>query len=636
MDNKPFDPKKHHKPQTKHDSDGDQSNEELAHYDDAVIGRAFRWSLAALLIIGSAIAVIVLVLKNDAPEEAQQITEIEAPETRPSIPQNQIPTVPFKDITADSGIRFVHANGAYGDKLLPETMGSGVAFFDFDNDDDQDLLFVNSTHWPEKVPEDGTMPTMALYQNDGAGSFRDVTSGSGLDVSFYGMGIAAGDYDNDSLTDVFISAVGENRLFRNLGEGKFTDVTTESGVAGSPTEWSASSAWIDYDNDGDLDLFVGNYIRWSKEIDFEVGYTVVGVGRAYGPPMNFEGSFPYLYRNDSTGQFTDVSKESGIQITNPATGRPMAKSLGVAPLDIDQDGWIDLVVANDTVQNFVFHNRKDGTFEEIGALSGIAFDSYGKTRGAMGIDSGQIHNDQSLGIVIGNFANEMTALYVAQKRPLEFTDEAIAQGIGPASRILLKFGVLFLDYDLDGMLDLLTANGHLEEELTKVQESQHYRQPAQLFWNTGAGGGGGFLPVPNDKSGPDLVKPIVGRGSAFADIDADGDIDVVLTQVAGSPLLLRNDQVLNHHWIRLKLIGKKNNQSAIGAQIKVRVGDRTLSRQVMPTRSYLSQSELPVTFGLGKSESVEEVKIIWPSGTEQIIPTSQIQIDAVTAIEESQ
>lgn len=631
MRNKPKKPGQNH-----NDFGNSQSDEELAHYDDAVIGRAFRWSLAALLIIGSAIVVIVLVLKKDAPAEAPKITEIAAPETRSSAPQKEIPFVPFKDITEESGIRFVHANGAAGDKLLPETMGSGVAFSDFDNDGDQDLLFVNSTSWPGSAPEGAAMPTMALYQNDGTGSFRDVTSGSGLDVSFYGMGVAVGDYNNDSLEDVFISAVGVNRLFRNTGDGKFTEVTAHAGVAGSSTEWSTSSAWIDYDNDGDLDLFVCNYVRWSKEIDFEVGYTVVGVGRAYGPPMNFEGSFPYLYRNDGAGTFTDVSKESGIQITNPATGTPMAKSLAIAPLDMDHDGWMDLVVANDTVQNFVFLNQKDGTFEEIGALSGIAFDSYGKTRGAMGIDSGQIHNDQSLGIAIGNFANEMTALYVAQERPLEFTDETIAQGIGPASRILLKFGVFFFDYDLDGMLDLLTANGHLEEELTKVQKSQRYRQPAQLFWNVGAEGGGGFLPVPEEKSGPDLVKPIVGRGSAFADIDADGDIDVVLTQVAGSPVLLRNDQTLNHHWLRLKLTGKQNNRSAIGAQIKVRIGDRSLSRQIMPTRSYLSQSELPITFGLGESEQIDEIKIIWPGGTEQQILASQIQIDSVMTVEESQ
>jgi len=326
-----------------------------------------------------------------------------------------------------------------------------------------------------------------------------------------------------------------------------------------------------------------------------------------------------LYRNDGGGRFTDISERAGLQISNPATGVPMAKSLALAPVDVNGDNFIDVVVANDTVQNFLFTNRHDGTFQEVGARSGIAFDVYGQTRGAMGIDAARFRNDSALGIAIGNFANEPNALYVSQQDSVIFADEAITEGVGPASRLLLKFGLFFFDYDLDGRLDVLTANGHLEEDINKIQRSQKYRQPAQLFWNRGVPGGMSFITVPPQKSGDDLFKPIVGRGSAFADVDGDGDLDVVMTQVAGPPLLLRNEQKLNHNWLRLKLVGRRTNRDAIGAWIRVRVDQQALSRQVMPTRSYLSQSELPVTIGLGKATKIDALEILWPTGTIQKI-----------------
>ncbi|MGD0538699.1 MAG: CRTAC1 family protein [Verrucomicrobiota bacterium] len=604
--------------------------EEMAHYDDAVIGRAFRWSLVVLLVLLTGGGAIYWLKRNPAPP-VSKLTALATPQAPPSLIA-EIPVTRFSDIAGPAGITFSHVNGAYGDKLLPETMGGGVAFLDYDNDGLPDLLFVNSSYWPGKVPAGKSQPTMALYHNDGNGHFTDVTAGSGLDVSFYGMGVAVGDYDNDGLPDVFISALGGNHLFHNLGHGKFQDVTAEAGVGGSGADWSTSCAFFDYDNDGKLDLVVCNYVQWSKEIDFEVGYKLVGIGRAYGQPRDFPGTFPFLYHNDGNGHFTDVSKWAGVQVKNPVTGVPAAKSLGVAVADLDGDGWLDLIIANDTVQNYVFHNNRDGTFKEVGALSGIAFDAYGQTRGAMGIDVAHFRNDDTLGIAIGNFANEMTALYVSQPQPMTFADEAITTGIGPASRLLLKFGIFFFDYDLDGRLDVLTANGHLETEISKVQQSQTYAQPAQLFWNTGGTKGPGFVSVPPAKCGEDLFKPIVGRGSAFADIDGDGDLDAVLTQVGGPPLLLRNDQNLGHHWVRFKLTGTTSNRDAIGAEVKVRANGRNQWRTVMPTHGYLSQSELPVTFGLGSADKVDSVEIRWPSGKRQTV--THARVDALNAVTE--
>jgi enediyne biosynthesis protein E4 len=598
--------------------------------NDAVIGRAFWWSALGLGVLVLIVLVAWRVLAHRAAERRLHTTELTAPEL-PRDLARLIPAVRFTDVTREAGIDFTHVNGAYGEKLLPETMGGGVAFLDFNNDTAPDLLFVNSTYWAwDSTAAGKPQPTMALYWNDGKGRFTDVTAGSGLDVSFYGMGAAVGDYDNDGLVDVFITGVGENRLFRNLGQAKFEDVTARAGLTNDPTRWSTSAAFVDYDNDGRLDLFVCNYVKWSREIDRGVNYTLAGIGRAYGPPLNFEGSFPLLYRNEGNGRFRDVSRAAGLHVTNSATGQPMAKSLGVAPVDLNNDRSIDFVVANDQVQNFVFSNRHNGTFGEVGAPSGVAFDPYGLARGAMGIDTARFRNDNALGIAIGNFANEMNALYVAQNDSLLFADEAVVEGIGPASRQLLKFGLFFFDYDLDGRLDVLTANGHIEEEIAKLQKSQSYRQPAQLFWNRSSLKGPSFVPVPPDKAGDDLFQPIVGRGSAFADIDADGDLDIVLTQIAGPPLLLRNDARLSHYWLRLKLVGTRANRDAIGAWVKVHVDGRTLAQQVMPTKGYLSQSESILTFGLGKATAVDGVEIIWPGGATQKL--SRVQVNALNTV----
>ena len=440
----------------------------------------------------------------------------------------------------------------------------------------------------------GEENALALYNNDGTGNLSRSTAVEGLEFLGYGMGLAVGDYDNDGWVDLFVTGVGANALLRNLGGGRFQEVIRELGIQSGPEDWGTSCAWLDFDNDGDLDLFVCRYLRWSREIDFEADYQLPGIGRAYGQPWNFPSTFPGLYRNEGNGTFRDISAESGVQVRNRATGLPLGKSLGVAPLDLDHDGWLDLVVANDTLPNQVFHNERDGTFKEIGAVSGLAFDNFGATRGAMGVDAARFQDDRSLGISIGNFANEMTALYVLRDEPLLFADEAITQGIGQATRFSLTFGVFFFDYDLDGWLDLLTANGHIEDEIEKVQPEQRYRQRAQLFWNArGRDPRAGFVPVPAEKSGPDMFQPIVGRGSAYADIDGDGDLDVVIAQINGPPLVLRNELSLRPNWLRVKLVGTKSNRDAIGAWVKLRAGGRTLWRQVMPTRGYSPSPSCP-------------------------------------------
>ena len=619
---------------------------ELAPEDDAVIGRVFARSLKVLAALAAA-ALIVVALRyvfRAGPEEAVEIP-VAAPRAVEAAPRD-VPVVPFTDVTAGAGIDFIHVNGAAGEALLPETMGAGGAFFDFDRDGDQDLLLVNSTTW-EAVLSDagagpGTGPTMSLYENDGTGKFADRTVGSGLEVSFYGTGVAVGDVDGDGWTDLFVSAVGSNRLFRNVegqrGNGsRFEDVTATAGVAGADTEWSSSSAFFDADGDGDLDLLVGNYVRWSREIDIEVGYQLTGVGRAYGPPLNYGGTTMDLYRNDGSGVFTDVSEEAGLHILNPATETPVAKTLGLAPVDIEGDGDTDVVVANDTVRNFLLVNDGSGVFTEDGELYGLAYGRDGAATGAMGADAADFRNDGELGFAIANFANEMTSLYVSQGDPTLWSDEAITAGIGAPSRRVLSFGLFFFDYDLDGRLDLLQVNGHLEDDIEVVEPSQQYRQTPQLFWNAGPDAASTFVPV-EPPPGDGLTVELVGRGSSYADIDGDGDLDVLLLQTGDRPLLLRNDQATGHRWLRFLLRGdgERVNRDAIGAWVEVEqetaAGPVVQRRRVMPTRSYQSQVEPVVTIGLGdlaSADELERVEVLWPDGTRQAV-----EVDALDRVVE--
>jgi len=592
--------------------------------DDAVIGRALWASLAVFGVLGLTAAGAVWWLNRPKPEVPVPKQELSSLAVR-QLPQAPLPAVRFTDITDWAGITFVHESGAYGDKLLPETMGGGVAFFDYDNDGDPDLLLINSNRWPwDPRGPASPPPRMALYENLGHGQFRDVTAQSGLDVTLYGMGVAIGDIDGDGLRDVFISCLGPNRLFRNLGNGKFEDVTTQWGVSGADDAWSTSCGFFDYDNDGDLDLFVCNYVQWSKDFDLAQDFQLTGGGRAYGRPQNFRGTFPYLYRNDGD-HFTDVTEAAGLHVRNRATGVPMAKSLGVIFVDVDQDGWKDIIVANDTVQNFFFHNQGNGTFQEIGTQTGIAFDPAGLARGAMGIDHGCFRNNLELGITIGNFANEMTALYVSAPGTTQFIDQAVPTGLGPTTRLLLTFGIAFVDYDLDGRQDVFAANGHLEEDIHRVQSSQYYEQPPQLFWNAGTGNASEFVPVPGSVCGEDFVRPTVGRGASYADIDGDGDLDLIITAIGRRPRLLRNENQLGHHWLRVQLVDTTcRNRDALGAQLELHWPGGVQYRTVSVTRSYLSQVELPVTFGLGTHERVDKLVVQWPDGQSNEYPVDGV------------
>ncbi|MFO1064592.1 MAG: CRTAC1 family protein [Pirellulales bacterium] len=593
----------------------DDEYEEDREQDDAVIGKALLGSaalLAAAVVFGGIIYGIVLF--NRKPKEERR-TDVVLP-TQRDTKAIEKPLIPFTDITKESGITWKHTNGMEGEKLLPETMGGGVAVFDYDKDGDEDLLFVGSSSWPWAKAPVAEPHTLCLYANDGAGHFQDVTAAAGLSESWYAMGPCVGDYDNDGYPDLLVTGVGGSRLYHNEA-GKFKNVTAEAGIAGTDKDWTTSAVWFDYDNDSKLDLFVCNYVTWNRDLDLSLGFSLTGIGRAYGQPTTFNGTFSYLFHNEGNGKFKDVSETAGIHIRNENTPVAEGKGLGVAAIDTNHDGWLDLVVANDTVRNYLFQNNKDGTFTEVGQPMGLAYDRNGLATGAMGIDSACFRNTDEMAIAIGNFANEPCSLYVSKgsaAADISFFDSAMTTGLGPATRLNLTFGMFFADLDLDGRQDIVCANGHLEAEINKVQASQTYAQPPQFFWNAGTKGGTELVRLEAAEVGEAALKPMVGRAAAFGDIDGDGDIDVILVANGGEPRVLRNDQQLKHHWLRIRVESDQGNRDAIGAVIQIDSKAGKQTRCVTTTRSYLSQCELPQTFGLGESDTAVDVTITWPGG----------------------
>ena len=503
--------------------------------DDAIIGKALMGSLVVLGVVGLVAGGIALAVFMRKPVIEDRKTEVALPQTR-AVEQVTLPKIPLTDITSAAGIDWTHVNGMEGEKLLPETMGGGVAIFDFDRDGDNDLLFVGGTSWPWAKSPIAKPRSLCLYRNEGSWKFTDVTAEVGLEKNIYGCGPAVGDFDNDGWMDLFVTTVGKNLLFKN-NEGKFTDVTDAAGVGGKEA-WSSGAVWFDYDNDGRLDLFYCEYVLWSRELDLSLGFSLTGLGRAFGQPTSFTGTQSHLYHNEGEGKFKEVSKEMGIEVVNPDTQVPVGKGLGVAAVDVNRDGWMDLMVANDTVQNFLFMNREGKTFQESGIPMGVAFDRAGNATGAMGLDCGYLRNDECLMIAIGNFANEPSSLYVSRTADQPFFDAAMASGLGPMSRLSLTFGMFFADLDLDGRQDIVCSNGHLEEEISKVQSTQEYAQAPQYFWNAGSAGSSELVALKASEVGDDAVKKMVGRGAAYGDFDGDGDVDVVLVGNGGPARVL--------------------------------------------------------------------------------------------------
>jgi len=508
-------------------------------------------------------------------------------------------SVTFRDVTQQAGIRFVHNNGAFGKKFLPETRGPGVAFIDYGNDGWPDIFLVNGMDWPGHTSKHSTPK---LYHNNHDGTFTDVTHKAGLDaVEMFGMGVAVGDFDNDGYDDLFVTAYGQNHLFHNNGNGTFTDVTQKAGLGGVQ-EFSTSAAWVDYDKDGRLDLVVGNYVQWSPEADLYC--TLDGKSKSYCTPESYKGTAVRLWHNRGDGTFEDVTKKAGL-------GDPTSKTMGVAVLDYDGDGWPDLLLSNDTQPNKLYRNNGNGTFTEKAVLAGVAFSEDGVARAGMGVDAADYDRSGHPSLLITNFANQMLSLYHNEGTGL-FVDEAPQSEIGRASLLTLGFGCFFFDYDLDGWPDVFVANGHIDPDIQRVQANVKYAMPPHLFRNMGKGK---FEEV-TKSVGAAFASPRVARGAAYADIYNDGRLDVLMATNGGPAVLFRNEATGEgaNHSLRVKLVGTKSNRDGIGAIVRVTADGGTQTQMMRGGSSYLSASELVLTFGLAQRDEAESVEITWPSG----------------------
>ena len=528
-----------------------------------------------------------------------------------AVAQSQIQ---FRDITAQAGIHFTHNNGAFGKKWLPETMGPGCAFIDYDNDGYPDIILINGEDFPGHPHAGAT--TLKLYHNNHDGTFTDVTRKAGLAVPMFGLGVAVGDYDNDGFDDLFISALGQSHLFHNNGNGTFTDVTRTAGMWG-PNEFSTSAAWVDYDRDGKLDLVVANYVQWSEQGDLYC--TIDGAHKSYCTPESYKGTSVHLWHNLGAGKFEDATQKAGL-------GDPTSKSLGITILDANGDAWPDILIANDTQPNKLYINRKNGTFEERGVAAGIGFSEDGVARAGMGADAADYDRSGYASLIISNFANQMVSLYHNEGNGL-FVDEAPQSEIGRDTLVTLGFGCFFFDYDNDGWPDIFVADGHIENEIERVQKRVSYAEPPHLFRNLG---GGKFTEV-TEQMGKTFAAPKVARSAAYADIDNDGFLDVLLTTNAGPAYLFHNEGGTNQS-LRIKLVGTKSNRDGIGAVVRMIAGNDKQWKMLRSGSSYLSQSELVLTFGLGSHTKVDAIEIQWPSG--QVDKLSNVNAGQTVMVQE--